>query len=71
MMHSDLEVIAEYGNHPEAELAAQLLDSNGIQSYTHSDDCGGVAGGQTFIRGVRLLVHRVDLKRAKEILNIS
>jgi len=41
MLQSDLEVIAEYGNHPEAELAGQLLESNGIQSITHSDDCGG------------------------------
>lgn len=71
MLQIDWEVIAEYGNHPEAELAGQLLESNGIQSITHSDDCGGVAGGQTFIRGVQVLVHRVDLKRAKEILNIS
>lgn len=71
MLQSDWEVIAECGNHPEAELAGKLLESNGIQSITHSDDCGGVAGGQTFIRGVQLLVRRQDLKKAKEILNIS
>jgi hypothetical protein len=71
MLQSDWEVIAEYGNHPEALLAGQILESNGIQSITHSDDCGGAAGGQTFIRGVQLLVRRQDSKRAKEILNIS
>jgi len=71
MAQSGLEVIAEYGNHPEAELTVQLLESNGIQSYTHSDDCGGVAGGQTFIHGVQVLVDRRDVKRSREILNVE
>lgn len=66
-----LHIIAEYSNHPEAELAMKLLDSHGIRSVTHADDCGGFAGGQTFILGVQLLVSTQDLERAREILNID
>ena len=65
MLQSDWEVIAECGNHPEAELAGKLLESNGIQSITHSDDCGGVAGGQTFIRGVQLLVQETGFEKGQ------
>ena len=63
-------VIHEYNNHIEAELAKGLLSSNGIESFIHSDDCGGMAGGQTFIRGVQLLVSENDMERARKILNI-
>ena len=62
-------VVCEYGTRPEAEMAGQILESNGIGAVILSDDCGGVAGGQTFIRGVRVLVKKRDLKKAKELLN--
>jgi hypothetical protein len=67
----ELRIIAEYSNHPEAELAVKLLASHGIRSVTRSDDCGGVAGGQTFILGVQLLVSTKESGRAKEILNMD
>jgi len=64
------EIIADFNNHAEADLAKGLLESYGIKSIKHSDDCGGIAGGQTFIRGVQLLVPKNDLKKAKEILEL-
>ena len=64
-------IIAEYKNHSEAEMARELLESYGIKSMIHSDDCGGIAGGQTFIRGVQLLVYRKDMEKARKILNIT
>ena len=67
----DFYIIAEYINHSEAEMAKELLESNGIKSVVHSDDCGGIAGGQTFIRGVRLLVFSKDVEKAGKILNIK
>ena len=67
----DSKIIAEYRNHSEAEMAKELLESYGIKSMIHSDDCGGIAGGQTFIRGVQLLVLRKDAEKAKEVLNIT
>jgi hypothetical protein len=65
---NELEIIADFNNYAEAHLAQGLLGSYGVKSVIHSDDCGGIAGGQTYIRGVQLLVSRNDLKRAKEIL---
>lgn len=63
-------IIADFNNHVEADLAKGILDSYGIKAITHSDDCDGIAGGQTFIRGVQLLVSKNDLKKAKEILKL-
>jgi hypothetical protein len=64
-------IIAEYNNHSEAEMAKELLESNGIKSVVHSDDGGGIAGGQTFIRGVQLMVFNKDVENARKILNLK
>ena len=64
-------IVAEYRNHAEAEMAKELLASYGIKSTIHSDDCGGIAGGQTFIRGVQLLVLSEDIEKARKVLNIT
>ena len=60
--------IAEFTNHPEAELNRQLLENQGIQVSLWSDDCGEMAGGQTFIQRVRLMVQEPDQKAALNIL---
>ncbi len=65
------EIVWEYSNHVEAELAKGLLSSSGIESIVHSDDCGGMAGGQTFIQGVKLFVSENDVDRAKKILKLQ
>jgi hypothetical protein len=67
---NEFEIIADFSNHTEADLAKGLLESYGIKSIISSDDCGGIAGGQTFIRGVQLIVSKDDLKKAKEILKL-
>mgnify|MGYP002750134366 CR=1 FL=1 len=36
-------VVCEYSNHVEAEIAKGILNSNGIKSFIHSDDCGGIS----------------------------
>jgi hypothetical protein len=63
-------VVCEYSNHVEAEIAKGILNSNGIKSFIHSDDCGGIAGGQTYITGVQLLVSESDLEQANIILKL-
>jgi hypothetical protein len=60
--------IAEFTNHPEAELNRQLLENHGIDVSIWSDDCGEMAGGQTFIQRVRLLVQEPDMQKALDIL---
>ncbi len=64
------EILHEYSNHMEAEIAKGFLTSNGIEAIVHSDDCGGMAGGQTFIRGVKLIVPKNDIQRARQILKL-
>ena len=61
-------VLAEYGNHSQAELTANLLDEYGIECLIWSDDCGGVSPGQSFVRGVKVYVDEVDLARARDII---
>ena len=64
----NLSLVAEYTDHPQAELAKNLLENHGILAYLWSDDCGGLAGGQTFVRRVRLFVLESDLAAALDIL---
>ena len=61
-------LIAEFTNHPEADLAKNLLEKHGIPGYIWSDDCGGFAGGQTFIQRVKLFVPTSDRQAAMDIL---
>jgi hypothetical protein len=60
--------VAEFTNHPEAELNRQLLKNHGIDVSIWSDDCGEMAGGQTFIQRVRILVQETDRKAALDLL---
>ncbi|MGD9202556.1 MAG: hypothetical protein PVI26_13420 [Chitinispirillia bacterium] len=46
-------VVYEYSNHVEADTAKGILTSYGIKAYIHSDDRGGIAGGQAYITGVQ------------------
>jgi hypothetical protein len=61
-------IAAEYTNHPEADLAKDLLESHGIRVYKWSDDCGGLAAGWAFIQRVRLFVPDSDRRAAMDIL---
>ena len=61
-------LVAEFTNHPEADLNRQLLENHGIHASVWSDDCGEMAGGQTFIQRVRLLVTESDRQTAMIIL---
>jgi len=61
-------MVAEFTNHPQAELTRNLLEKHGIRVAVWSDDCGGLAAGQTFIQRVRLFVPDSDRKAAMDIL---
>ena len=61
-------MVAEYSNHPEADLAKNLLEKHGLRVVKWSDDCGGLAPGQTFIQRVRLFVPDSDRQAAMDIL---
>lgn len=61
-------MVAEFTNHPQADLAKNLLGKHRIRVSIWSDDCGGLAEGQTFIRWVRLFVPDSDRQAAMDIL---
>lgn len=65
---ADWSMVAEFTNHPQADLAKNLLQEYGIRVSAWSDDCGGLAVGQTFIQRVRLFVPDSDRQAAMDIL---
>jgi hypothetical protein len=62
-------VIETFTSRAVAELAAGLLESEGIEALVMADDAGGAYPVLQFVRGVRLLVAAEDEARAREILS--
>ncbi len=61
-------IIADFGSRLQAELTVELLKSFGIESRIIADDCGGIAPGQSFVRGVKVTVSEKDAAAAAEII---
>lgn len=57
--------VARYSLRPYAEMAAGVLEDEGIDSVVVADDAGGMYAG---IAPARLMVARQDLERARRIL---
>jgi hypothetical protein len=64
----DAVVIETFPNRVLAELAAALLEGDGIEARVVADDAGGNYPMLQFIQGVKLLVSPEDEARAREIL---
>ena len=64
----DAIVLETFPSRIEAEMAAGLLESEGVEAMVMADDAGGAYPMLQFIRGVRLMVYREDEARAREIL---
>jgi len=64
----DAVVLETFSNRIEAEMAAGLLESEGVEAVVMADDAGGAYPMLQFVRGVRLLVAQEDEARAREIL---
>ena len=57
---------------PEAEVAKTVLEANGIEVMTSTDDCGGMRPHLAFATGgIRLMVKQQDAQKALEILENS
>ena len=54
----DAIVLETFSNRIEAEMAAGLLESEGIEAMVMADDAGGTYPMLQFIRGVRLMVYK-------------
>ncbi len=64
----DAIVLQTFPNRIEAEMAAGLLNSEGVEAMVVADDAGGAYPSLQFVRGVRLMVAAEDAYRAREIL---
>ncbi|MCL4503867.1 MAG: DUF2007 domain-containing protein [Deltaproteobacteria bacterium] len=64
----DAIVLETFPNRIEAEMAAGLLASEGVEAMVVADDAGGAYPSLQFVRGVRLMVAAEDAYRAREIL---
>jgi len=52
----------------EAEMAKELLETEGVEVMISSDDHGGVRPSLAYAAGVDLLVREEDVDRASELL---
>lgn len=57
--------VARYSLRPYAEMAAGVLEEEGIVSVVVADDAGGMYAG---IAPARLMVEEEDLERARQVL---
>ena len=68
MNRDDAVILETFSSRMEAEMAARLLEAEGIDTLIMADDAGGAYPMLQFVRGVRLLVFKEDEARAREIL---
>lgn len=68
MTQDEAVVVEKFFTRLEAEMAAGVLESEGIQAFVSADDAGGAYPPLQHLRGVRLIVFPEDADRAREIL---
>jgi len=66
--YDDAVVVEKFSTRLEAEMAAGLLEAEGIPAFVSADDAGGTYPPLQYLRGVRLIVFPEDETRAREIL---
>lgn len=69
MNQDEAVVVEKFSTRFEAEMAAGLLEAEGIQTFISADDAGGAYPPLQYVRGVRLIVFQEDERRAREILS--
>ena len=65
---SDEVVVETFNNEVEAGMAQQVLQEAGLTAFVFKDDAGGMEPHLQRTNGVRLVVSRVDVHRAQQLL---
>lgn len=65
----DIVVLREYSLEAEANLAASVLEANGVPARVAADTAGGAFPSLALVFPIRLLVRRADLALARELLD--
>ena len=68
MSQDDIVEVENFPTRMEAEMAAGVLEAEGIYTLVSADDAGGTYPPLQYLRGVRLMVLPEDEKRARQIL---
>lgn len=68
-MSEPIVVLRTYLNEMEANLAATILEANGIPAEVRADTAGGAIPSMALVYPVRLLVREEDAELAIEILD--
>lgn len=62
-------VLREYGNEAEANLAASVLEANGVPARVAADTAGGAYPSLALVFPIRLLVRATDRELARALLD--
>lgn len=65
---SDLTVLRNYTTEADAQMAAAILEANGIPAVVMADNAGGAIPSMSYVFPTRLLVRTEDAAEAHEIL---
>jgi type III secretory pathway lipoprotein EscJ len=65
----DIVVLRQFGNEAEANLAASVLEANGVPARVAADTAGGAFPSLALVFPIRLLVRRADRAVALELLD--
>ncbi len=68
MTQNDIVEVENFPTRMDAEMAAGVLEAEGIYTLVSADDAGGTYPPLQYLRGVRLMVLPEDEKRARQIL---
>jgi hypothetical protein len=67
-MTDEVVVLKTYNNEIEAGMAQQVLHEAGMTAFVFKDDAGGMEPQLQRTNGVRLVVSRVDARRAHRLV---
>lgn len=71
MSDDDIVLLRQYANEVEANLAASVLEANGVPCRVAADTAGGAFPSLALVFPIRLLVRRGDLAFARELLDTA
>ena len=67
-MSDQVVLLKTFNNEIEAAMAQQVLQEAGMTAFVSKDDAGGMEPQLQQTNGVRLVVNRVDERRANKLL---
>ena len=67
-MSDEVVVLKTFNNEIEAGMAQQVLQEAGMTASVFKDDAGGMEPQLQRTNGVRLVVTRIDARRAQKLL---